>query len=180
MGSREILRKLTPTCGYIGEEIGWQRCGEFADWEATWSDRTITLCDKHKSYAVELHDSDHSYDQQPGGPDFEHLQGDLAREIDKVLEQAGPPRPFTVEVRENLPGELDEIVLTVDRVGLFHLEQMDDRYWWMRVGSPDHQYVHVKLYARRATVLASWDTDGRTKVEATTPATRSNLDNLKE
>lgn len=38
-------------------------CKEKAKWVADWSDRRLTVCNKHKHYAQEAHDGDHDYDQ---------------------------------------------------------------------------------------------------------------------
>lgn len=53
-----------------------------------------------------------------------------------------------VTVRE-VKGELDEVVGEKED---FHLEQMDDGAWWLKVGN-----VHVNLYTKRgAKIHANW------------------------
>ena len=65
-----------------------------------------------------------------------------------------------VEVRNDDQGGLDEVLLYVDGRCLFHLEQMSDTHWWMALGEPEGQYVHVNLTTRRATIRGQWTQDG--------------------
>ena len=77
-----------------------------------------------------------------------------------------------VEVRyQSIIGQkqptLDEVVLYVNGECLFHLEQMDDNQWWMGVGTPDGQFVHVNLVTTRARIRGSWEDDGAVAADLT-------------
>ena len=75
-----------------------------------------------------------------------------------------------LEVRHNADGALDEVVMRVGDRCLFHLEQMDDNHWWMGVGDPDGQYVHVHLSTFRAPISGQWSNEGAEDVPLATPA----------
>ena len=55
---------------------------------------------------------------------------------------------------------LDEVVMQVDDKCLFHLEQMSDQGWWMGIGDPKDQYVHVNLTTRRAIINGFCEDEG--------------------
>lgn len=55
---------------------------------------------------------------------------------------------------------LDEVCLYVDGRCVFHLEQMSETCWWMGVGDPDSQYVHVRLSTKRATISGDYEDQG--------------------
>ncbi len=54
--------------------------------------------------------------------------------------------PLDLEVRLNDDQSLDEIV----GAGVFHLEQMDDNHWWLRLADGSGKVVTVHLFARGA------------------------------
>ena len=70
----------------------------------------------------------------------------------------------TVEVREAPPGELDEVVLRVDGICLCHLEQMDNNHWWLGIGHPRGQEVHVHLATKKAPIRGRWESEGAVEV----------------
>lgn len=77
-------------------------------------------------------------------------------------------REINVEVRythivDKQKPQLDEVVLLVDGACLFHLEQMSDQHWWMGIGSPERQYVHVNLFTRRAIINGNCESEGTVK-----------------
>ena len=57
---------------------------------------------------------------------------------------------MSAQIRRNEDGALEEIV----GEGHFHLEQLGDGAWWMRLRTEDGD-IDCVLYARRATIHAN-------------------------
>jgi len=60
---------------------------------------------------------------------------------------------------------LDEVVLTVDGVCLLHLEQIDDRSWFMGIGDHTGSYVRLLLATKRAEIHGTWFNEGDKKAK---------------
>lgn len=58
---------------------------------------------------------------------------------------------MTTDIRRNDDGSVDEIVSS--DVAHFHLEQMDDGHWWMRLDLADGRAVVVQLHTRRGALI---------------------------
>jgi len=65
-----------------------------------------------------------------------------------TTEGIAPP----TEVRLNEDRTVDEIVMHAPL--LFHLEQMDDGHWWMRLTRSDGQDMDINLYTKRGAAIA--------------------------
>lgn len=51
-----------------------------------------------------------------------------------------------IEIRINEDGTLDEIVA---KQCVVHLEQMDDKHWWLGIYDGDSEVVHVEFFGCR-------------------------------
>lgn len=71
------------------------------------------------------------YAERAAVPARHPLGNETARSVEAVQ------RPLPPEVRLNTDGSLDEVVGT----GAFHLEQMGDNLWWMRLDAPGRSIV---------------------------------------
>ena len=68
----------------------------------------------------------------------------------------------TVELRYNDNGTLDEAIIYINGVCVYHLEQMDDGYWWMGLES-DKGQVHINLATKKKAHIVADVIDERTK-----------------
>lgn len=71
------------------------------------------------------------------------------------------------EIRLDDAGKLDEVCS--GSVRFFHLEQMSDQCWWMRLDLNDGSAVVVNLYTKRAEIMGMAELEQKPRPGPPTP-----------